>query len=386
MCNRFKTALMNKQLLFFFFIVLSMLAACNRGNRKFVVNGKIAGMPEQTVILEQINVSNITIIDSGHSDKNGKFELSGTSPEPGLYRLHFTSGKYILLTIDNGQVDVTAGWDAIEQYSVKGSEASVSLQKFLSTISERMNDINTLSVVIDTLQAHGKDSLINVAKKELQDTQLKITELIEHYADTNLFEPNAIFAARMLNAAAEYNYLDAFSQTLSRRFSGTQMTRDYMEYYARVSTKLHQPKPVTGKIDAGSVAPEITLPAPDGKTVSLSSLKGKYVLIEFWAGWNKVCRDENPKIVAAYQKYKDKNFTVFGVSLDNKKEDWEKAIKDDKLEWANCSDLKGMNADIAKAYGVTTIPYNFLIDPTGKVVARDLTGNELEAMLSRIVK
>ncbi|MBC7553036.1 MAG: AhpC/TSA family protein [Taibaiella sp.] len=344
-------------------------------------------MPEQNVILEQVNANDIiTIVDSQRSDKKGNFEITAVSTEPGLYRLHFNSNKYILLSLDKGPVTVKADWGNIEDYIVNGSPASENLKGFIISIREHMRDVNTMSVVMDTLQARGKDSILNVAKKDLEDIQTKYTAFVERYADTTRYEPNAIFAARMLYATAEYNFLDVFSQTLSKRFSGTRMTKDYNEYYNKVSAKMHTAKPTEGRIDVGSVAPEIELPSPDGTAMTLSSLKGRYVLIEFWASWSKQSLDETPRIATAFTKYKTKNLSIFGVSVDNKKEEWVKAIKDHKMEWINCSDLKGLSSEAARLYGVKTIPFNFLVDPAGKVIARDLHGDQIEDILMRVIK
>ena len=131
---------------------------------------------------------------------------------------------------------------------------------------------------------------------------------------------------------------------------------------------------------------DFSQPGIDGKQVSLSSFKGKYVLLDFWASWCKPCRVENPNVVKAYQEFKDKNFTVFGVSLDKDKNAWLQAIQQDGLTWTHASDLKDWSNEAAALYGVQSIPANFLIDPQGNIIARDLRGDELLNKLREVIK
>ena len=374
----------------FILIAFSGLVACSSGNRKFTIIANINGLPEQTVILEQLNANEIiTIIDSVHSNADGHFELSGIAPEPGLYRIHFQQKKYILLSVDKGNLKITGDWSAIEKYNVAGSYASVQLQDYLGAIRAFQSNFNIMSIVMDTLKARGKDSLLAVARKDLQDSVFHFTRFIEHFADTTTYEPNAIFAVRMLNPETEGTYLDAFGQSLNKKFPGTRMSRDFTEYYLKVTSKQsgQQRKALPGAAQGNaSTAPEVTLPDVNGKTVSLSSFRGKYVLLDFWASWCGPCRAENPNVVAAYQKFKGKNFTIVGVSLDNNKDAWENAIKSDGLAWTQVSDLKGWQSQAAALYNVQSIPSNFLIDTAGKVIAKNLRGKDLEEALSSVLK
>ena len=141
----------------------------------------------------------------------------------------------------------------------------------------------------------------------------------------------------------------------------------------------------------GDLAPEISLPTPNGDTVKLSSLRGKMVLIDFWASWCGPCRKENPNVVKAFNEYKDKyfqagdGFTIYGVSLDKSDEQWKKAIENDKLTWTNVSDLQYWNSEAGRVYQVSSIPCNFLIDGNGVIVAKNLRGEALEQTLEKYI-
>ncbi|RYG32810.1 MAG: TlpA family protein disulfide reductase, partial [Chitinophagaceae bacterium] len=135
----------------------------------------------------------------------------------------------------------------------------------------------------------------------------------------------------------------------------------------------------------GGTAPDIKLPGPDGSEIALSSLRGKYVLIDFWASWCGPCRQENPNVVRLYNKYKDQNFEIFGVSLDKDKEKWLQAIQKDNLTWIHVSDLKFWQSEAAGLYNITSIPATVLIDPQGKIIAKNLRGQALEEKVAELV-
>lgn len=372
-------------------ILLSLLfAACGK-EKRFTVIGEFTNMPEQRVRLQELGIDDKTVVvDSGRTE-NGKFELAAEASEPGLYQLIFEKGDYIILSYDGSNIKLSGDYRQVSQYTVKGSPASQSIHGFLRVVNEHIRDIRTLDDVIRQLHASGRDSSIASAQQDLADVSTGLTQYIERYADTTKYLPNALFAVRILNPNTEEPYVSGFVQTLPKRFNNAPQAKEFADRWnkmiaARNAAGQPQQQTFTGGPVMGAVAPAINLPTPEGQTFSLASLKGKYVLVDFWASWCGPCRAENPNVVAAYQKYKDKNFTILGVSLDDNKEKWQQAIKADELSWTHVSDLKRWASIAARDYGIESIPANFLVDKEGKIIARDLRGPALEQKLAEVLQ
>ena len=369
------------------FVVLILAACSEKKHGAFVVEGEIQNAPGQKILLMELpfNAEQALVLDSATLDKNGGFTLKGMAKEEGIYRLVLDNGPDVILVNDNNSINVKMDINNYRKYTIEGSPASESLHNLFEDYSKQDSMLLLSFKELDTLSKQQQpDSAMLENVKLKRDNQLaSLNKLVKDFIG-NSNSPAATFYAIGLASRTmppeEIKPLVDNSVTKFKDHSGLLAAQKMVASESATANKtpsyalLNQP------------APEINLPDLNGKQVSLNDFKGKYVLVDFWASWCAPCRAENPNVVQAYNKYKDKNFTVVGVSLDQDKEAWKQAIAKDKLHWTHISDLKQWESAVVPAYGIEGIPFNVLLDPTGKIIASGLRGEGLENKLAEVLK
>ncbi len=362
----------------FAFIVISILSfstITKAQDSSFTINGQLEKIKDGTIFLN-IYEGDKTVRDSSLIT-DGNFKFTGHVPSVFFATLTMPvkSGDYFTFYVEPATMNIFGRGDSLKLLDVKGSALNDDDKLFKSRMKNvsRWEDTNS-KLYEAAYKAKNKkvmDSLDEVDFDVLKAKREVVAQFVKDYPQSTraamAIAENYAYYAEAADVEPLYNLLD---EKIKASPKGIEIKK-LISVYSTVAI--------------GNKAPEIAEETTDGKMINLSSLHGKYVLLDFWASWCGPCRRENPNIVAAYKEFKDKGFTIFGVSYDTKKDRWQKAIADDQLNWYQVSDLKGWKNSTSDQYGIKAIPSNLLLDKDGKIIAKNLFGKKLTDKLSELM-
>ncbi len=337
----------------------------------FVISGKIAGLPEGIEARITSTQQDKQIIAKSII-KAGAFTITGQVPEPGLYWLEVGKEQAQHIYVENSAIKVTGTKKDIKNIKVEGSKSHKDFEIFRTEFNPMVGELNAVAAQANQVKDEKKREAL---MKDYDSISRRINVEVGKFI-----------------AAKKSSYVSPFLLFITAQLYDDPLLME--QRYLSLDSNIRQSQIGKGLADfvayhkvgaVGSDALDFTQSDIKGNAVSLSSLKGKYVLIDFWASWCKPCRDENPNVVKAFDKFNTKNFTILGVSLDKEKDPWIKAIEKDNLKWTQVSDLQYWNNSAAVMYHVQGIPQNFLVDPNGKIVGKNLRGAELESKLCELL-
>jgi peroxiredoxin len=360
-----------KKLFVILFLFPLVVVAQTTKKTGFTINGKLDGFKDGTEIRL---IQNGEAVDMAKTKLlQGKFVLKGTVKEPVLCYIMIGAEKPAEIYVENGTISVKGKNAQPLVFEITGSASHKDFTDFTKNFIPIAQQLNALANTINsTVPGPERDGLMN--------TYTAAQETIQKTIDKFVREKNkSAVAAFVLNATYDFNQDIVM---LEKRFNLLDASVKKLESGKQLQGFISEKK--IGAI--GTEAMDFIQPDTTGKPVSLSSFRGKYVLVDFWASWCGPCRNENPNVVENFNKFKAKNFTILGVSLDRpgRKDAWVQAINEDNLVWTHVSDLQFWNNSAAKLYHIQSIPQNILVDPEGKIVAKNLRGPALEAKLCEI--
>jgi peroxiredoxin len=357
-------------------LLVFFITSC-KDKSTFTLSGTIKNPASlKSVYLLEADSSQINVIDSTKLNEDGKFQFKHAAPYSNLFKLRVGGSIFDFIAQNGDAINFTTDLNNnAHEYQISGSDNSEKIKEF-NKISNFYGDKN--SKVADEYQAKSQalgkqsDSLMKIYLPVFEKNLEDYGQAVLKFVSENKKSLAGFYAMTSLDQFKYEQQMVAYTDSIKDDFKDNPGVQHFVRQMMAV-------KPIS----VGHKAPDFTITGIDGKPINLSDYKGKYVMLDFWASWCAPCRQENPNVVKQYNAFKSKGFNILGISLDVEKKDWQQAIAADKLTWAHGSDLKRFDGPAEKLYHIEAIPSNFIIDPQGVIVAKNITGSALEEFLNK---
>ncbi|WP_303924628.1 TlpA disulfide reductase family protein [Draconibacterium sediminis] len=384
---------MTYRVLFFLVAALLVLGGCKK-EKEFTIRGKITHAEDQTIVLEELHTTTLKKIAETKINKKGEFEISAMTGIPTFYLLKLNDQSFITLLVDSAET-VTVEADAANfdrEYNIEGSPGSEQVKLLDSKLKETRHKLDSIRSLdnlykgnpeYDSVRPRWAEEYDKIVQEQIdfstnfvRENPFSMASVLALYQKFGTDDPSFIVRDLqvMKTAASALNSIYPKSEQVQALYNNTlQIVR---EKQSADMKKFIQ--------EQGDNSPDIVLPDPSGNEVALSSLRGKVVLLQFWAAVDRASRIQNPVLVEAYNKYKRKGFEIYQVSVDVNRAEWVDAIDQDKLNWINVGDMEGSRL-AAAVYNVQSVPFNYLLNKEGEIVAKNLKGPALDKALAQLL-
>jgi peroxiredoxin len=368
---------MNKRILIYSAALLVMVITSCKDSGVFNLSGTVEhpGKVKKVYLLEA-DSTKINLVDSTNLSEDGKFQFKHAGPFANLYKLRIGSSIFDVIAENGQDINFKTNLDDSQHvYTITGSLESEKIQEFNklgNVFGERNSKLAAEYQEKAEKIGRESDSLTNVYRPLFMAVQDDYSAAVLKFVNANKTSLASFYAVTSLDQNKYEPQLVVYAENIKDNFKGNLAVQQFLK-------QMEEIKPLS----VGHKAPEFTIAGLDGKPIKLADYKGKYVLLDFWASWCGPCRQEMPNVVKQYAAYKGKGLEILGISLDEERQPWEKAVKDMNMTWAQASELQKWNGPTEKLYRIQAIPANYMIDPQGIIVAKNLTGPDLEKFLNK---